>query len=284
MNALPAVALRHEQFEEVRKSKKTKRGAKAKVIRLVPRRSDTLSPLEQEEMVLEHRIKARSLAHSILRRWHSRIEAEEVESIVDLSLCEAVKRFKRSKGASFITFLFYHLRGNLIRSVAEAANLNFVPLPDFDQTDNTSDGNHGNKAKVINAIEIADTLCNHDYESPDEVLLKKEISKISSDACSKLDTLEREVIYRIYVLEEQLMDIASTLGYSRCHISRVKRKALETLHGDLSLTIHPEGDAPEFALEEERTPRKLIKRRKPRSKKIRLVKRSRFMSASSELA
>jgi RNA polymerase sigma factor (sigma-70 family) len=270
MNALPAVALKNDRYVETRKVSKAKKG---KVLKFVAKkRSDFLSALEQEQMILDHRLKARSLAHSILRRWHSRLDGEEVESIVDLSLCEAVKRFKRSKGATFITFLFYHLRGNLIRGVSEAANLNFVPLPDFDVSDATPEGNKG---KVLTAMEAADSVTNYDIATPDELLLKKEVASLSSQACEKLDPLEREVIHRIYVLEEQLMDIASSLGYSRCHISRVKRKALETLHKDLSNTVFQgeEVGSPLFEDGEE-TPRasgKLVRRRKPRSKKAKMV-------------
>src|SRR5690348_15064745 len=71
----------------------------------------------KEELVLRYRMKARKLARSILRKWHSRLDLQEVDSIVDLSLCEAVARYNPAKGASFMTFLFYHLRGNLIRAV-----------------------------------------------------------------------------------------------------------------------------------------------------------------------
>ncbi len=274
MNAMPAIALREREDEiSYRPGKAFKKAKKkAKVINLVPRRDDSgkLTLAEQETMILDHRTKGRSLAHSILRRWHSRLDPQEVESVVDLSLCETVKRFNKKKGASFITFFFYHLRGNLIRAVSAAASMNYLPLPDFDTLDAGSDG-HGTQRRLANAMEIADSLCNHEHVSPDEALLKKEIAKISTEACTKLDPLEREVIYRIYVLEQQLMDIAQMLGYSRCHISRVKRKALETLHTELATTVKPEGapDKPNFGDEEKETPRRTVLRRKIRARKVR---------------
>jgi RNA polymerase sigma factor (sigma-70 family) len=277
MNAMPAIALR-ESGDEVplHRPRITKKGKKVKLYNLLPRKSeksDLLSREEQEAMILEYRLKARSLAHSILRRWHSRIDSQEVESVVDLSLCEAVRRYNRKKGASFITFLFYHLRGNLIRAVSAAASVNYVPLPDFDGLDSGAETGSGSRGRLMNAIEIADTFCHRDYTSPDEMLLKKEVAKLSTDACSKLDPLEREVIYRIFVLEQQLMDIAENLGYSRCHISRVKRKALEALHSDLAPLVHPDGGAakPNFddadELPKKGINRRKIHRRKPRSKK-----------------
>ncbi|OVE79762.1 hypothetical protein BVY02_02340, partial [bacterium J17] len=76
--------------------------------------------LTVDELILEHRENGRKLARSMLRKWRVRMPAEEIDSIVDLTLCEAAKRFDPDKGASFMTFFFYHLRGHLVRAVAEA--------------------------------------------------------------------------------------------------------------------------------------------------------------------
>ena len=99
----------------------------------------------------------------------------------------------------------------------------------------------------------------------------------STKACDKLDSLEKEVINRVYLEEQQLMDIAHTLGYSRCHISRVKKKALETLFSELTKTVHL-GDEealkaqPNFDLAElddsYATERRKIHRRRPRARKV----------------
>ena len=84
-----------------------------------------LSPLEQQQriddLILNHRENGRKLARSILRRWRVRMLTDEIDSIVDLTLCEAAKRFSTDFGASFMTFFFYHLRGHLVRAVANAA-------------------------------------------------------------------------------------------------------------------------------------------------------------------
>jgi RNA polymerase sigma factor (sigma-70 family) len=264
MNSMPAIDLKEARTAP--RSLRAKKAKKAKVINLLARKEALrggLSAQEREDLVIEFRLKARTLAHSILRKWHSRLDPQEVESIVDLSLCEAVRRFNKHKGASFMTFLFYHLRGNLIRAVATAASLNFVPLGDHENSE------YG-EGRNINAIEIADTLCNHDFMAPDEVLLKKEIAGLSQKACERLDPLEREVIFRIYVQEQQLMDVARTLGYSRCHISRVKKKALETLFAELAPTMAAHGSIAKPSFDEdgesEKQERRVIHRRRPRSR------------------
>jgi len=192
-----------------------------------------------------------------------------VESVVDLSLCEAVRRYDPKKGASFMTFLFYHLRGNLIRAVSAAANANLIPAADGEGTDSS---NHAKTGGHFSATEVAEALCSHDHLLPDEALFRKEMARLGSSACLGLDDLEREVIYRIYVKEQQLIDIARTLGYSRCHISRVKRKALEAMCDRLVRSVkgevEPEIEELRTRLEESGAgdERRKVHRRRPRAR------------------
>lgn len=199
-------------------------------------KSHQANPAFQAALIVNYRIKARKLARSILRKWHARLDLEEVDSLVDLSLCEAAKRFNSRKGASFMTFLYYHLRGNLIRTIHYSATANAIPS-DEGGIGEDSDNNGGKNQRICNANDVAEALCSTDYESPDNLLYRKELVKLSHAACARLDGLEREVIERIYLKGQQLMDIARSLGYSRCHISRVKRKALESLYDDLTVDM-----------------------------------------------
>ena len=239
-----------------------------------------LSARQREELVITYRLKARKLARSILRKWHARLDLQEVDSVVDLSLCEAVKRFNPKMGASFMTFLFYHLRGNLIRAVTTAASAHMIPLLDLEagyaMNQEISESSKQNPARGVNAIEIAEALCGHDYPLPDEVVFKRELINLSQSACGKLDELAREVISRIYIQGQQLIDIANSLGYSRCHISRVKKKALETLYHDLSEVMGIPADAPKPNFDDEdsavKSDRRKIFRRRPRSKKAQQIK------------
>lgn len=238
-----------------------------------------LTDADREALVLEFRIKARKLGRSILRKWNARLDLEEVDSVVDLSLCEAVRRYDPSKGASFMTFLFYHLRGNLIRAVSSAANANLIPAANADEDKDNKSENGKYSVQAANAIEIAEALCSHDSSTPDDVLFKKQLVNISADACSRLDALEQEVIYRIYMKEQQLMDIASSLGYSRCHISRVKKKALEILHDEMCQTIkNHDAIVEEFgreSLKKAPVERRKVHRRRPRSKKALKIRAAR---------
>lgn len=258
------------------KAKGDKKSLKAQTVHKlsVIRHSGELSPLQQEALIIKYRIKARKLGRSILRRWHSRMDLDEVDSIVDLSLCEAVKRFDPYKGASFMTFLFYHLKGNLVRAVATAAASSSLPalLADFNEV--FADEADGSSAlQSVNAMEIADAVTSQDCPLPDEALWRKELSSRSSNACEKLDALEREIIKRIFVQEQQIIDIAAALGYSRCHISRVKKKALDTLQDELRVVMNHDDYGPLAAEAEESQDqildriahRKEIHRRRPRA-------------------
>ncbi len=226
-------------------------------------------------MVLEYRIKARKMARSILNKWHSRFEEEEINSIVDLSLCEAVSRFDESRGASFITFMFYHLRGNLIRAITAATNDSVVSVVDAKEIQ-LRESLQGGMLNQMEAISAVEALSGIDPVYPDTALIKKELWQASIAACNKLDKLEREVIYRLYIKEQQVTDIAESLGYSRCHISRVKSHALECLRSILGI------DQGELNVQEGKelilTPE--VRRRQPRSKRNRELQQIQLRKAA----
>lgn len=250
-----------------------------KIVKLVPKRvpgTPLLSERARAELILKYQIKGRKMAFSILRRWRSRIDNQEVESIVDLSLCEAAKSFNPKKGVSFITFLYYHLKGNLVRSVTAAAKLNAIPFSELEQGGSSSDDIEPQKisdGRILNSREVAESLCNQTTELPDEALLKKELANITQSACQQLDSLEKEILERLFVKEEQLVDIANSLGYSRCHISRVKRKALHALGEVIKACIKETEVLASLGLGEngnledviEISERKAVLRRKPRA-------------------
>lgn len=260
-------------------AKAVKHGSKSKLrlVKPAPKGDGSPTPLQQEALIIKYRLKARKLGRSILRRWHARMDLDEVDSLVDLSLCEAVKRFNPSKGASFMTFLFYHLKGNLVRSVAAAAASSALPsglLADGEGAPLSGELMGELSLRGLNSAEIAEAISSQDAPQPDEVLWKKQLHSQSSLACEKLDALEQEIIKRIFIQEQQIMDIAASLGYSRCHISRVKKKALETLYDELRGAMNQDdlGQRPSFdddsdeEVEQRLQSRKAIHRRRPRSR------------------
>ncbi len=198
----------------------------------------------KEELILEHRASARKISRSIMRKWRARIELEELDSLVDLALCEAAQKYDPRKGASFMTFMFYHLRGCLVRAVDIAANLNTVSAADYEIEGLVASLVGPNDTKETALVHGADILhepTNEEYRTPEESFYREEITKISNEACARLDELAREVIFRLYVEDQNLVDVAKELGYSRCHISRVKKQALEALHGYMGPRLEKRG-------------------------------------------
>ena len=190
----------------------------------------SLGEAEISDLILTHRENGRKLSRSILRRWRVRMPADEIDSIVDLALCEAARRFSPERGASFMTFFFYHLRGHLVRAVARAAQASNVFLAYAHGTGiDTSEWQKGSMDSIWAAVPEQLLLQQKDIETPEHAILRKERISVCRDAVQKLDELEREIIIRSYGEEEALVDIAKNLGYSRCHISRVKKSALDRL-------------------------------------------------------
>ncbi len=220
----------------VRKAATSKRHTKKKTKILSTAEKAVRRQAVVDRLILDHRENARKLARSLLRRWRVRMPAEETDSIVDLTLCEAARRYSSRRGASFMTFLFYHLRGNLVRSVATAAkSSNF--LVSFARNAGVDVGDWATPQDPNFSFPEHAMFDSQESDLPDQLLIRREENELCRNACSQLDSLEQEVLTRSFANEEALIDIAKELGYSRCHISRVKKKALEQLGGSLSTVL-----------------------------------------------
>jgi len=175
-----------------------------------------LSPAEREQLIIENRDHGYRLAWKFLHHWRIRLKEEEVRSIVGIALCEAALRFRTTFQTAFKTFLFYHLRGLLLREVGDQIRQRNLhrPLPSFG----------GEDADLV-ALD-AQYLGFVENRTPERLIQRKQRIDLCREACEKLDDLEREVVTRHFIEEHSLNNIAKELGYCRCHISRVKHRAL----------------------------------------------------------
>lgn len=238
--------------QKVKKKSATKLQRTTTTARKTPRKakkakvsSEVKDAQKVEALILDHRENGRKLARSILRRWRVRMPADEIDSVVDLALCEAARRFSEKHGASFMTFFFYHLRGHLVRAVARAANSNNIFMAFAQNMGMEADDWHHVSNEVIWAY-APDTRVfgQQDVETPENSVLRDEREQECRDAVEKLDSLEQEVITRSFKGEQPLVTIAKNLGYSRCHVSRVKKAALERLRCILEENSeHAKGDS-----------------------------------------
>ncbi|MCB0324283.1 MAG: sigma-70 family RNA polymerase sigma factor [Bdellovibrionales bacterium] len=213
-------------------SSKQCKDAKTQTKKKETKRSEAAREAEVQELILGHRENGRKLSRSILRRWRVRMPSDEIDSIVDLALCEAARRFSPERGASFMTFFFYHLRGHLVRSVARAAQASnvFMSYGENGGID-TKQWQHVTTEALWSMAPDHDVFGQRELETPENVVLRMEKIERCRTAVNALDDLEKEIITRSFSGEQALVDIAKSLGYSRCHISRVKKSALERLRG-----------------------------------------------------
>lgn len=193
--------------------------------------ADDMEPeSHREALVLLYRGRARKLAMSIMKRWRARVEREEFESTVDLSLCEAAKLFKPGIGCSFTSYLFYHLRGNLIRSIQRSSQNTWISRelarfmaggvgPEIDRPAGIE----------VTAEQITKALSNHEVEMPEEALYRKQVAEVIREACQSLEKLQRSVIGSWLMGNHKVKSIAESVGLSRCYTSRIRRRAMREL-------------------------------------------------------
>lgn len=183
-----------------------------------------LSELEIKDLIVSHMVHGERLAKSFLRRWRVVMPNSHVTSVVGISLTEAANRFDPTRGVNFKTFFFYHLKGMLAKELRRSSNSEKMiqhngedgSVPDYVGTEDEGDG--------------GDWLSNScEQRSPERLFQKRQLMRFVWSACEQLDDLEQEVLVRHYVQEQSMTDIAGDLGYSRCHISRVKSFALVRL-------------------------------------------------------
>lgn len=198
-------------------------------------------------LILEYRDKTRKLSNGILKKWGSHIEPEELDSVSDLSLCEAAQKFDETKGVSFITFLFYYLKGNLVKAVTRSSTINGSSQKEFIENigDDTNLMGYENIKDSIND-DISDALIGTSSKTPIDILLKKELYNLGKEACIKLDDTEKKVIEKIYLKGEQVLDVAKELGYSRCHVFRIKKNALDNMEKSMTKKLEFERESNSF--------------------------------------
>lgn len=228
--ASSAAALKEKATPKSKKGKaRTTSRSKTKDITLKGKKSDKrkkpaqkLSKAEIDELIVSHQEDGLRMAWKLLNRWRIKLPADDVVSIVGIALCEAGIRFDPSYETSFRTFFFYHLRGVLIKEVTKMINdKNNVGLRSLPgDADGDAYSTYYIDRSNANLIE---------RKTPENIFAERQVGELCQLAIEHLDELEREVIIRFFVKDESIVDIAKELGYCRCHLSRVKNRALKTL-------------------------------------------------------
>jgi len=213
-----------------------------KALKTSKKKVEAAKPLDRTRevqlLITDNYESGKRLAWSFLNRWRVRIEEDEVLSITGAALCEAAHRFKKELGVNFKTFLFYYLRGMLLKEITKRVQEQKFRAPLIMNLHEANDDVKGISLENLYASNVELTA---ELRTPEELLSEKERVKICREATSGLDELEKTVLERYFADDESVVDIAKSLGYCRCHISRVKSKALETLSDRLQV-LAPSSD------------------------------------------
>lgn len=191
-----------------------------------------LSKVKINLLITEHYELGQKLAWSMLSNWRIRLPKDDVDSSVGLALCDAAHRFDPSRGVSFKTFLFYHLRGVLLKEVtAKVQNGKTIyrSINDADLFESESD-----------KLPEWDLKCVDDLD-PEKIMSNREMANWFSKALDQLDPLQKTVVMRSLINDEQINSLAKELGYCRCHLSRVKTQAIEIIKNSLAM-MNEEGE------------------------------------------
>ena len=193
-----------------------------------PRRRLTIK--QRNKIILDNQEHAQRLAWKFLKGWRVKLRPDDVNSTVGLALAEAAIRFDPSKQVAFQTFFFYHLRGLLLKEITRLVQDGRL----FERYNTSGIVEDGSSNTVVNQIWPTGAV---EQRTPELLLHKREIATNCWQACMCLDELEKEVIYRHFVDDQPLKVIANDLGYCRCHISRVKSRAMSKLQSVVSKSV-----------------------------------------------
>ena len=174
--------------------------------------------------LIEHNL--RLVAHIIKKYYSNSSEQDDLVSIGTIGLIKAVSSFNYEKGTKFAT---YAARCNeneilmyLINKKKYAQDVSFS-----DPIDTDKDGN---------ALSVVDTLAD-DRSVSEDIENKLIFENLYNVIDSELLPREKEIIYLRYGLQGKKSytqrEIAKNLGISRSYVSRIEKKALETLKSKL---------------------------------------------------
>jgi len=175
-------------------------------------------PLTRTEQLLvtEARERGLQVARRILRSWQIRLPEDEVQSAVDLALCDAVRHFDPTREVQFVTYARLYIRGALWETVAFQNGLGHGTPPPLHEGDEER------------SFEPADQR-----PLPDQQYGYQQIRTVVAKAMANVSPTGRDVVVEVDLLGHKLNATAQRLGYSRGHLHEIRRKALEYLRAEL---------------------------------------------------
>lgn len=175
---------------------------------------------EAKNKLIEHNL--RLVAHIIKKYYSNSSEQDDLISIGTIGLIKAVSTFNYEKGTRFATYASRCIENEILMYFRNkkkyAQDISFSEPIDCDKDGNT--------------LSIMDIMADERSVSEDieEKLIEENLYKVID---ASLLPREKEIIYMRYGLkgtrEYTQKEVAKKLGISRSYVSRIEKKALETL-------------------------------------------------------
>lgn len=182
--------------------------------------------------LIEHNLR---LVSHIIRKYYSSYGApDELLSIGSLGLIKAIDSFKSEKGTRFATYGAKCIQNEILMffrsSKKTSSEISINETIDIDKD--------GNPLTYLDIISVDDTTC-------EDIELKIHIEKLRELVEKVLEGREKEIIILRYGLmgyePKTQREVAKHLKISRSYVSRIEKKALETLKTNFGINI-PEFD------------------------------------------
>jgi len=170
--------------------------------------------------LIEHNMR---LVSHIIRKYYSSYGAQdELLSIGSLGLIKAIDSFKSERGTRFATYGAKCIQNEILMffraSKKTASEISINETIDIDKD--------GNPLTYLDIISVEDTTC-------EDIELKMHIEKLRELVETVLEGREKEIIILRYGLNgyepKTQREVAKHLKISRSYVSRIEKKALETL-------------------------------------------------------
>jgi RNA polymerase sporulation-specific sigma factor len=175
---------------------------------------------EARAVIIEHNLR---LVSHIIRKYYASYGAQdELLSIGSLGLIKAVDSFKSELGTRFATYGAKCVQNEILMyfrsKKKESHEVSVNDTIDIDKD--------GNPLTYLDIMSVPDTMA-------EDIEMKGHIERVRALVEEKLEGREREIIVLRYGLcgyqPRTQREVAKHLGISRSYVSRIEKRALETL-------------------------------------------------------